>query len=122
MAGRFQAKYGPWALVAGASEGLGAAFADAIAARGVNLILIARRGDALEAGAASLRGRHGVEARVAALDLARADASDEIARLIADVEVGLGVYNAAFAPVGDFVEQESTALSRVLDVNARGPM
>ena len=53
----FAQYYGPWALVAGGSEGLGAAFADEIARRGVNLILVARRSEQLERAAARLRAR-----------------------------------------------------------------
>ena len=43
MSDDFSAKYGPWALIAGASDGVGAAFADALAARGLNVVLLARR-------------------------------------------------------------------------------
>ncbi|HLI65574.1 MAG TPA: SDR family NAD(P)-dependent oxidoreductase [Caulobacteraceae bacterium] len=116
----FSSRYGPWAVVAGASEGLGAAFAAALAARGVNLVLLARRADRLEAVAAPLRSR--VDVRAAAFDLARADLADALAALIADIEVGLGVFNAAFAPVGEVVDRPVEDLERVAQLNVRGPV
>ena len=64
----FGKKYGPWALVAGGSEGLGAAFAEDIAALGLNLILVARRPGPLDQTAQRLRGSHGVEVRTVAVD------------------------------------------------------
>ena len=122
MPSSFATKYGPWAVVAGASEGLGAAFAAAIAARGVNLVLLARRGEVLAAVAEDLRGRFGVEVRTEACDMARPDLADALAALTADIEVGLGVYNAAFATMGDLHERPMDDLMRVVDVNVRAPM
>src|SRR3546814_20142142 len=62
-----QEKYGPWAIVAGASEGTGACFAHEIAAAGINLLLIARRAGPLEAIAEDFRRDHGVEVRTLSL-------------------------------------------------------
>ena len=59
----FKDQYGPWALIAGASEGLGAAFADECASRGCNVVLIARRQELLDETATGIRERHGVETR-----------------------------------------------------------
>ena len=87
-------KYGPWGIVAGGSDGVGVAFAHAMASRGINVVLVARRVPVLEASADEIRSRHGVEVRTVALDLA---APDAIARLVDetdDLEVGLFVYNA----------------------------
>jgi hypothetical protein len=122
MPASFQSKYGPWAIVAGASEGLGAAFAEAIAARGLNLILLARRADKLDGVAERLRASAGVEVRAEVCDLARPDLAAALAALTASVEVGLGVYNAAFAPVGALVERPLEDLTRVVDVSVRGPL
>jgi short-subunit dehydrogenase len=122
MPASFQSKYGPWAIVAGASEGLGAAFADALGARGLNLILLARRADKLEEVADQLRGSAGVEVRAHVLDLARADLPGALEQAIAGVEIGLGVYNAAFAPVGALVERPLADLTRVVDVSVRAPL
>lgn len=116
----FADKYGPWAVVAGASEGLGAAFAAALAARGLNLLLLARRGEALAEVAASLRGP--VEVRTAAIDLGRADLAEQLTALCAEFDVGLCVYNAAYSQVGSFLEQSLADKQRILDVNCRGPM
>jgi short-subunit dehydrogenase len=122
MPALFAEKYGPWAVVAGASEGLGAAFAAAIAARGVNLVLLARRGEVLAGVAGDLRARFGVEVRAEACDLGRADLADTLAELTAGLEIGLGIYNAAFAPTGDVHTRAVSDLGRVVDVNVRGPL
>ena len=122
MAASFAAKYGPWAVVAGASEGLGAAFAEALAARGLNLLLLARRGEVLAQVAADLRGRSGVQVRAESCDMARPDLADALAALTADIVVGLGVYNAAFAPVGELHDRPLDDLMRVVDVNVRAPL
>ena len=67
----FATKYGPWAVVAGASDGVGAAFADALAARGLNVVLLARRQAVLDRVAADISARHGVQTRTLAVDLAQ---------------------------------------------------
>jgi short-subunit dehydrogenase len=122
MSASFQSKYGPWAIVAGASEGLGAAFAEALAARGLNLILLARRAASLEAVAEGLRAGAGVEVRAEVCDLARPDLAPTLEALTAGVEVGLGVYNAAFTPVGPLVEQPLEELMCVVDTSVRAPL
>lgn len=118
----FAAKYGPWAVVAGASEGLGAAFAEALVARGLNLLLLARRADALEAVAGALRKHHKVEIRTMACDMARPDLPAWLDAATAELDVGLVVYNAAHAPVGAFLDRSVDDLLKVVDVNVRGPL
>jgi short-subunit dehydrogenase len=115
-------KYGSWAVVAGASEGLGAAWAEALAARGMHLILIARRSEVLNATAASIRARHTVEVRPIALDLAAAGFAAELDRLTRDLEVGFGVFNAAHAPRGRFLDLTLEDQVRSVEVNCRGPL
>lgn len=92
--GRFRQRYGAWALIAGGSDGLGLAFADEIAARGVNLLLVARRQAALDDAAASLSARHGVEVRTLSLDLGLPDAAARMDAASAGIDLGLVVFNA----------------------------
>jgi short-subunit dehydrogenase len=116
---RFQACYGPWALVAGGSEGLGAAFADQIARRGVNLILVARRSDELEHAAARLRRDRAVEVVTVAADLSKPGAIDQVSSTAAGLEVGLVVANAALAPSGPFLSSPEHEIAGTVDLNCR---
>ncbi len=120
--GAFARRYGPWALIVGASAGLGAAFADAIARRGLNLIMVARRADVLDSSADVLRARYGVDVVVGAIDVGANDAADRIIDAIAERDVGLVVMNAAAAPVGDFVDADAADVARAVDVNCRTPL
>jgi short-subunit dehydrogenase len=118
----FVRRYGSWAVVAGASEGLGAAWAEALAARGLNLVLFARRREVLDATAAAIRTRHGVDVRTQALDLAGTGFGVELERLAGALEVGFGVFNAAHAPRGAFLDLSLEDQLRSVDVNCRGPL
>lgn len=94
----FAEKYGPWAVVAGASDGVGAAFAEEIARRGVNVVLLARRQAALDEVAAGISTRTGVQTRTLTVDLAEAGAAASIADATADLDVGFLVYCAGADP------------------------
>lgn len=118
----FRERYGPWALVAGASAGLGEAFARQLAARGLHLVLLARRQAVLDALSTSLRQDHGVEVRTLAIDLARPDLGEAVDAITRDLEVGLLVYNAAHSAIGPFLERPLEEQLRVVDVNVRGPL
>ena len=88
-------KYGLTALVAGASEGLGAAFSHRLAAEGMDLVLVARRRAPLDTLAQTLRARHGVQVTCIACDLAQTDAAEQLITALAGQEINLLVYNAA---------------------------
>ncbi|MBK7408913.1 MAG: SDR family NAD(P)-dependent oxidoreductase [Saprospirales bacterium] len=117
----FHTHYGPWALVAGASEGLGAAYAEALAKRGLHLILIARRASKLDALAKVLKDNYPIEVKTYALDLSD---KEEISRFLSqlDVDPGLLVYNAAYAPIGYFNDLSEDDLQKVVAVNVLGPL
>lgn len=115
-------RYGTWAVVAGASEGLGAAFADAVARRGYDVVLVARRAEKLEELAAGLRERHGVRVLAVAEDLGSPDVGQRLLAALGDREVGLLVYNAAYAPLGPFLDAGPEEALRAVDVNCRAPV
>jgi short-subunit dehydrogenase len=94
----FATRYGPWALVAGASEGVGVVFARALAERGLNRVLLARRKAVLDDVAAALRADARVETRTLAVDLAQQGAMAAIADGTAGLDVGLVVYCAGADP------------------------
>src|SRR5262245_24847947 len=94
----FPSRYGPWAVVAGASEGVGAEMAWALASRGLDLVLIARRRDVLEELADTIARDTGVEARALAIDLAATDATAQVAAATAELDVGFVFYNAGADP------------------------
>jgi short-subunit dehydrogenase len=118
----FREKYGPWALVAGASVGLGAAFATELARRKLNLILLARRAEPLEALATRLRGAFGVDVRTVAADLGDRASAELCEKLAREHEIGLLVYNAAYSKIGQFLDGTLEDHLRTVDVNCRGPV
>jgi len=118
----FREQYGPWAVIAGASVGLGEAFARQLARRGLNLLLIARGQAALDALAAELRAAHGIAVRTLPTDLARPDLLTAVQDVAAHLEVGLLVYNAAFSTIGPFLDHPVEEHLRVIDVNCRAPV
>jgi uncharacterized protein len=118
---RFSVRYGPWALIAGAAMGLGRAFARALAARGLNLVLLDQRPEQLEELAAEIRTACGVSTRTLALDLAHPELQNVVTNVTADIEVGLLVCNAASVPIGSFLEGSLAAQLSAIDVNCRAP-
>ncbi|MGN0040096.1 SDR family NAD(P)-dependent oxidoreductase [Rhodococcus sp. (in: high G+C Gram-positive bacteria)] len=112
-----RAQYGPWAVIAGGSEGVGAAFADELSRAGFDLVLIARKPGPLEETADRAR-ENGVQVRTLALDLLAADAVDEIRAATADLEVGLFIFNAGANSYGhEFVTGDLDGFRGVIDLN-----
>ena len=108
--------------MAGASEGIGRAFAQQLAARGMDLILLARRLEPLEALASELRAAHSVQAVAASVDLGAPELGDRLREVVGDREVGLAVYNACYSSVGEFMDTPLEAKLTTIDVNCRGPV
>lgn len=118
----FAERYGPWAVVAGASEGLGEALARGCASRGLNVVLIARRAELAKQLADDIAAKTGVQTRTLRADLAD---RDELGRILADLaglDVGLLIYNAAFSVVGPFWNFDIDTHLKEVDVNVRGPL
>lgn len=115
----FAAKYGTWAVIAGASEGTGACFAEQLAGLGINLVLMSRRQEALDALAAGLTQRHGVACRTLAADLMEEGAGRRLVEATADLDVGLYISNAGSDGAGSsfFADPVERSL-RVLTMNA----
>jgi short-subunit dehydrogenase len=118
----FRERYGAWAIVAGASEGLGAAFGEALAALGLNLVLVARRASLLAETAGRMVESYGIETRALSLDLADEAAVPKLLEAVAELDVGLLVYNAAHAPVGIFLELSPEDHRKSLAVNCAAPL
>lgn len=113
-------KYGPWALVVGGSEGVGAAFARLLAADGFKLVLTARKTEPLEELAEELRAK-GAEVRIKSADLGRPDVLDQVRSVTDDIDVGLLVYNAgANNTRGNFVELPREVPDSVIAINVLG--
>jgi short-subunit dehydrogenase len=111
------ADYGPWAVIAGGSEGVGAEFARQLAAAGLNLVLVARKPGPLETTANDCR-RHGIQVRTLAVDLTEPGTVGEIAGATAGVEVGLLIYNAGANTCSEqFLDGDLTDFQRVIDLN-----
>jgi short-subunit dehydrogenase len=121
--GAFADRYGPWAVVAGGSDGIGAAFATAAAARGVNVVLVSRSIDKLSKTAEAIREAHGVEVRTAAVDLTAPDVMDQVRAVTDDLDVGLVVYNAgATHGVSRFLARPVEDQLYLVDLSCRGPV
>jgi short-subunit dehydrogenase len=118
---KFKMRYGPYALVCGASEGLGAAYAEALARRGLNLALIARRKNTLEDLARRLKEKYPVEVICLPVDLGDYERVKDLVGAL-NVPVGLLVYNAASCPIGLFEETTEEQLARVVAVNVTAPL
>lgn len=117
----YKTKYGPWAIVAGASEGLGAAFASEMARRGLHVILIARRQYELNQVAQGLEKTHSIKTVSIVADLSDIPSLEKKLNELTQ-DIGLVVYNAAYAPIKYFTEVNWNELNKVADVNVKGPL
>lgn len=115
----FKTKYGPWALISGASAGLGEEYARQLAAKGMNVVLVARREDRLQALGKALSDEFGIEYLAVAADLSSPDFLPDLAAKTAGLEIGLLINNAGFTNSGDFLDNDLEAEIRLVDVNCR---
>ncbi len=110
-------RFGPWALVTGASSGIGKEFAQQIAASGINIVLVARREDLLNEVGVQFSKRYGVEHRVVVLDVSREDFIGRLASATNDLDIGLVVSNAGTGNPGEFLKLDRQLLEETLRLN-----
>ena len=110
-------RFGPWALVTGASSGIGKEFAQQIAASGINIVLVARREDLLKEVGVEFSKRYDVEHRVVVLDVSREDFIRQLASATDDLDIGLVVSNAGTGNPGEFLKLDRQLLEETLRLN-----
>ena len=114
---RFAERYGPWAVVTGASAGIGEAIARSLAARGLNVVLVARSRERIEQLAGDLETAHLVRTLAVTLDLAQPDSIGQLVATTADLDVGLLVAAAGFGTSGPFLANQIDDEIEMIDVN-----
>jgi short-subunit dehydrogenase len=113
-----QHKYGSWALITGASRGIGKCFAEALAARGKNIVLVARNQTLLEQTAAQLSGTYGIKTLIIKADLAQTDDLIEtLEATTAQLDIGLCIANAAISHFGQLHKSEAAPIVEMLNIN-----
>lgn len=118
----FKDKYGTWALVAGAAEGLGEAFSRALATRGMNLLMADHQEERMESLARQLEAGFGIDTRRLVVDLADAGAAGTLTSESAELDCRLLIYNAAYSRVKPFQQASMSELDAYIDVNCRTPL
>lgn len=123
LAADFAQKYGPWALIAGASEGIGLSYAEQLAEQGINLILLSRREALLQEKAEEIKAKYPVEIHVQAVDLTGPNLEAEINQLAEGREIGMMIYNAgAMHGAALFHDNDMSTALQLVDLNCRGPV
>ncbi len=123
MSDAFKEQYGPWAVIAGASEGIGLEFADQLAAQGIHLVLLSRSQGKLDKAVQALQARHSVEVRTIAADLTDDRFIDSVKSSTEDIEVGLMIYNAGAVHQAEyFLDRPVDEWLGLVDLNCRGPV
>ena len=113
----FRDKYGPWAVIAGASEGTGECYARELAEMGISLVLVSRRKPALEALGAALKAEFGIDYRAVEQDLTEDGAGLRIVAAAAGLDVGLYISNAGVGGFAGFFEDSTEAAHRLVRMN-----
>jgi uncharacterized protein len=115
-------RYGEWALVTGASAGIGAEFARALARDGMNVVLTARREERLRELAAELEKAYSVTTRIVSADLARPEEVERLASEVSELGISVLVNNAGFGYAGRFDKLDAPRLRQMVEVNCVAPV
>jgi len=118
----FISKYGKWALITGASKGIGLEFSRQIAAKGLNVVLVARSENSLGLLASSIENDYAVKTRVVAADLTEADGIVQLFETTADLDIGLLVNNAGREDSGPFLQIPIDDAIKTIDLNIKVPL
>ncbi|MFC2106700.1 SDR family NAD(P)-dependent oxidoreductase [Bacteroidota bacterium] len=112
-------KYGSWAIVAGAAEGIGEGFCKELSGRGINIVMVDNNEMALQALSLILEEKYQIKTISLLMDLEDPSAYIEIIKVIKDIDCRLLVYNAAFSKIQNFLDYSKEDLNRFIDVNIR---
>lgn len=118
----FKEKYGPWAVVTGASQGLGSSYAEQLAKKGLNVVVVARNGEKLDKLSKKLQSDYGVQVKTVAADLSKPEGIDAVKSGTKDLEVGLLVNNAGAWQMGSFLENDIQKDTGNLGLNISAPL
>jgi short-subunit dehydrogenase len=118
----FLARYSQWGMVAGAAEGLGAAFCEELARKGMNVIMVDVKADGMESLTRRLENTYHIRTRRLVLDLAAGDAPEQCMELVNEHNCRLLVYNAAYSRVKPFLSADPQELDLYINVNTRTPL
>ena len=119
MINEFKSKYGPWAIVTGASDGIGKAVASELAKFGLNLVLVARRKELIDELASRFQKENGIQTRSIELDLSEAESSQKLLLMTSDIEVGLFAAIAGFGTSGNLIDSDLKKELNMIDVNCK---
>tara|TARA_R110000782_G_scaffold18459_5_gene50782 strand:- start:1478 stop:2272 length:795 start_codon:yes stop_codon:yes gene_type:complete len=115
----FKEAYGDWALVTGASSGIGEVFSRKLAAVGMNVVLVARRKDRLSKIAKELNDAHHIQTRIVCADLSNEEETKGVVAAVADLEIGLLVNNAGILNTGNFLDNNLEDEIRLINTNCK---
>jgi hypothetical protein len=118
----FQNRYGTWALVAGAAEGLGEAYSRALARKGMSLLMVDNKPDPLARLAISLEKEYSIQTKQLVTDLRQGDAPSMIMEEVKMEDCRLLIYNAAYSRVKPFLDVDEAELDLFIDINCRTPI
>jgi len=118
----FSGRYGQWAVVAGAAEGIGAAFCEELAKKGMNVIMVDVKDDGMESLAKALEMKYKIETLRLVIDLADKDAPDRCMEAIIEKQCRFLIYNAAYSRVKPFLDAGKEELDLYINVNSRTPI